>query len=47
MGIRFLVCGSAARGTHGLPGQTNDIDMFAEIPLDSLEELVETLSTSF
>jgi hypothetical protein len=45
--IPFLIGGSVASGTHGLPRQTNDIDILADIKIESIPELVETLSPSF
>ncbi len=47
LGISFLVGGSVASGTHGLPRQTNDIDILAAIEPGSVSKFVRVLSKSF
>lgn len=45
--IHFFVGGSVASGTYGLPRQTNDIDMVADIAGEDIPDLHNELSQSF
>src|SRR5213075_1407107 len=45
--VPFLVGGSVASGTHGLPRQTNDIDIVADLRLDAVREFCEALQGHF
>jgi len=45
--IRYVVGGSVASGTHGLPRQTNDIDILAEVDEEVVDEFCDAARTSF
>ena len=45
--VRFLIGGSLASSTHGLPRQTNDVDILAAIVTDQAEALGEALGGGF
>jgi hypothetical protein len=45
--IIYLVGGSVASGTHGLPRQTNDIDIVADLPRKLVPTLCESLTPAF
>jgi len=45
--IPFFIGGSVASGSFGLPRQTNDIDIVADIDVAVVEELCRDLSQSF
>lgn len=45
--IPFFAGGSVASGTHGLPRQTNDIDLVADIEANRISEFCEALDPSF
>jgi hypothetical protein len=45
--IPFLIGGSVASGTHGIPRQTKDIDVVAKIRLDSVAEFCAILAPAF
>ena len=45
--IPFLVGGSVASGTHGIPRQTKDIDVVAKIPLEIVAEFCAILAPAF
>lgn len=45
--IPFVVGGSIASGTHGLPRQTNDVDIVADLTEDLAAELCEALRGAF
>jgi imidazolonepropionase-like amidohydrolase len=45
--IPFFAGGSVASGTHGLPRQTNDIDLVADLVADQIAELCEALHAAF
>ena len=47
LGIPFLVGGSIASGTHGLPRQTNDIDILADLPPGRVAEFCAALAPAF
>ncbi len=45
--IPFLIGGSIASGTHGLPRNTKDIDVVADLPLELVTEFCAILSPLF
>jgi hypothetical protein len=45
--IPFFAGGSVASGTHGLPRQTNDIDLVADLNADRIAEFCEALDPAF
>jgi hypothetical protein len=45
--IPFLVGGSVASGTHGIPRQTKDIDVVAKIPIEIVGEFCAVLAPTF
>jgi hypothetical protein len=45
--IPFFAGGSAASGTHGLPRQTNDIRLVADLNADRIGEFCEALDPAF
>jgi hypothetical protein len=45
--IPFFIGGSVASGNYGLPRQTNDIDIIADIRPDSVAELCSSLAPEF
>ena len=45
--IRYLVGGSVASGSYGLPRQTNDIDIVADFGTADMEEFYRLLSKEF
>lgn len=45
--VPFLIGGSVASGTHGLPRQTNDVDIVADLTTDSATALCEALRGAF
>ncbi len=45
--MHFVVGGSVASGTHGLPRLTNDIDILADLSTDQLAEFCEVLLPRF
>ena len=45
--LRFLICGSIASGTHGLPRNTKDIDVVVDLGLERAPEFCATLSPLF
>ena len=44
--VPFVVGGSIASGTHGLPRQTNDADIVADLTRDRARELCEILGAA-
>ena len=45
--MRFLIGGSIASGTHGLPRNTNDIDVVADLSAELVGEFCAVLSPLF
>jgi len=45
--IPFFAGGSVASGTHGLPRQTNDIDLVADLGAQQIAEFCEALAPAF
>lgn len=45
--LRYLIGGSLASSLHGIPRSTNDADVVAEIPLQSVNDLVRNLESEF
>jgi len=45
--IKFLIGGSIASGAHGLPRQTNDIDVVADIPAGLVADFCSALGPAF
>jgi hypothetical protein len=45
--IPFVIGGSVASGTHGLPRHTNDIDIVADLRLDRVREFCDALQPVF
>ena len=45
--IPFLIGGSVASGTHGLPRHTNDIDIVANIALELVDDFCAAVSPDF
>jgi len=45
--IPFLVGGSVASSTHGLPRQTNDIDIVADLTPSQVKDFCESLQPAF
>lgn len=45
--IPFFIGGSVASGTHGLPRQTNDIDVVADLPAERVAAFCEELTPIF
>jgi hypothetical protein len=45
--VPFLIGGSVASGTHGLPRNTNDIDVVADLAPERVEDLCEALRPTF
>jgi hypothetical protein len=45
--IRFLIAGTMASGTHGLPRQTNDIAIVSDLPAGLVEDFCAALGPAF
>lgn len=47
LGMRYLIGGSLASSLHGIPRNTNDADIVAELPMARIAELAADLKTDF
>ena len=47
LGVPYHLGGSFASSTHGVPRQTQDVDLVVEIDADAAERLVESLAGAF
>jgi len=45
--VPYVIGGSIASGTHGLPRQTNDVDIVADLTSDVARALCEALGAAF
>lgn len=47
LGLRYHVGGSYASSVHGVPRQTQDIDLVVNLPMNLVDKLVQSLSDDF
>lgn len=47
LGIRYHLGGSYASSVHGIPRQTQDVDIVAEVPYEAIRDLVAELRGDF
>jgi hypothetical protein len=47
LGIRYFIGGSVASGNFGLPRQTNDVDVIADVTPETASSVCRTISSTF